>query len=158
VRNDEIEVVSGAPIGQLPRHFRGGIYILQSATDLRYYRIGESKNLLGRQGTHGGSPPKTKWAKAPNWTEVFRPWQFLWVASIPTATHLALKMCEHQLHAAFAHEYEFVDESGFEASPDHASKLIEFANGQLQAFRRICERQRCEKFDKEAYWRSTWPD
>lgn len=46
---------------------------------------------------------------------MFRPWHYIWVATISGATHLTLKMSEHHLLAAFASVYEFVDDSGLEA-------------------------------------------
>jgi hypothetical protein len=161
VESNNIEILTEfSRLEQLPRT---GVYLLKSGCEelardgaKALFRIGESKNLVRRKGTHGGSAPKTKWKKPANWTEVYRPWHYIWVATIPGASHLALKMCEHHLFSTFAPVYNFVDESGFEASADSAPEVIRLATAQVPVLRRIVSVQQRGKFDKEAYHRLKW--
>ncbi|WHU03671.1 hypothetical protein [Sphingomonas sp. NIBR02145] len=149
-------LVEQAQLSAIKNIKTAGLYLLQSQADLSLYRLGETKNLSSRAGSHGSSAPRSAWKKAPNWTEIYRPWRLLWAASIPEATHLSLKMCEHHLHAVFARRYEFVDDSGFEAHPEDGPDLVKIANSEFVALEEIALRQRRQKFDKEAHYRAQW--
>ena len=152
----EITTLTGAELDGVRTLQHGGLYLLQSQGDLTRYRLGETKNHSKRKGNHGSSAPKSRWKKAPNWTEVYRPWKLLWAAVIPDATHLSLKMCEHHLHAVFARSFEFVDESGFEAPAGAGDQLIDIAQAELSVLVEINRLQRRPKFDKEAHYRAQW--
>jgi predicted GIY-YIG superfamily endonuclease len=146
-----IVCLSGPGLLELSAAPAGGVYLLQSQTDLSLYRIGESKNLLTRARTHAVGRAQSR-SKAPNWTEVFRPWNYVWVAAIPSATHIGLKMCEHHLFSVFAQRFVFVDDSGFEAHPDAQEALATIASAELETLQAIATLQHRPKFDKNAHW------
>lgn len=149
---DDIIALSPRELAELSAFQTSGLYLLQSVTTPTLFRLGETRNLSARSGTHGRKAPKSAWKKAPNWTEVHRPWQFVWALSLPMATELSLKMCEHHLYAAYAQLYDFVDVSGFEAPAEAVPRLREIADLQRAAFSAINARQRRERFDKKAHF------
>lgn len=143
---------SGAdPLASLPRGRIPGLYIVRSTKNPDYIRIGKSADLRNRMRTHRRKEPGA-FSRAPNWTEAFRSWHPLWVADLSSFSDAALAACEVTLLAHFAQRYPLIDESGFLASPELDSNVIEEANGLLSALTKVAEIQTGRLFDKHSYW------
>ncbi|HEX8555447.1 MAG TPA: hypothetical protein VF695_12125 [Sphingomonas sp.] len=137
-------------LAHLSAYQSGGLYLLQSVTKTTLFRLGETRNLSSRKGSHESGSPKRKCKEAPDWTQVHRPWEFIWALSLPHATELARRMCAHHLYSAYVRHYQFVDRSGFEAPAESVSRLVEIAEQQLPVFAEINDRQRHDGVDKDA--------
>lgn len=142
----------GTRLREVPTNATGGLYLLRSASNRNYYRIGESGAIRMRLGTHGGNPPQGEWKKAPNFAQTFRPWEPIWIATIGDVSKLARIACEHLMFAAFAARFPLVDESAFEADLDESAPLLELAESAIPGFASILLVQNRNKFDKKAHW------
>lgn len=147
-----IQSYYGTRLCDVPKDVTCGLYLLRSATNPSYYRMGESAAIKSRLGTHGGKPPRGEWKKAPNFAETFRPWEPIWIATIGDVTKLARVACEHLLFATFAAQFPLVDESAFEAKLIDVDPLVEIAESAMPGFSSILLIQNREKFNKTVHW------
>ena len=137
----DIQTITKSDLGRLTAFHSGGIYMSQSITNPRLYRIGETLSLSSRQTTHRKKAEQVKEGKSLNWTVQNRPWNFIWALSIPEASRLSLLMCEHHLYSAIAREFKFVSKSGFEAIELRQQRLLEIAGNSIPAMIEIVGRQ-----------------
>ncbi|MFL6759456.1 hypothetical protein [Sphingomonas sp.] len=147
-----IQTYAGDALQHLDRSVPTAVYLVQSRTEPRYFRIGETMNIVGRKHAHGGKAASAHWKRPPNWTQTFRVWDFRWVALVEGASRVALRMCESCLIGEFAKHYQFVDPSGFEADPIGLPRIVRLAESAVPVLADIAALQTGEFFDKNAYW------
>ena len=130
---------------------RFGAYVLQSIPHPELFRIGiagatNKGTFAGRLQTHRSA------ANDANWTCRHRPWQPLWTAELQGSTHICVQMAEHALYAAFAKQFEFINESGIAAQPHDAAKLIGVANEAAADIYLIMKQQLAEPVEPPEYY------
>ncbi|WP_155897395.1 hypothetical protein [Aureimonas ureilytica] len=59
-----------------------------------------------------------------NWTTQNRPWKALWTLEVVNGNAQSIQMVEHLLYSVFSRDHQFVDGSGFKASPDQAATFV----------------------------------
>lgn len=142
----------------LPRTSPWGIYIVQSRTNPELFRIGASglkAPVWTRLNCHGGGPPRER-KNPPNWTELNRPWQIVWVAHLESATETGVLSAEHYLCGHFAQRYPFVSESGFKADPSDGPAIADTAEATISNIIDIIRVQTEPLFKKESKTGDRW--
>ena len=135
-----------------------GIYVVQSCTDPRLFRIGASglkAPIWMRLDCHKGGPPKER-KNPPNWTELNRPWQIVWLAHLQSATEAGVLSAEHYLCGYFAQRYPFVSESGFRAEGAEATAIGDLAEETVPVIENIIRVQIEPLFKKEPKTGDRW--
>lgn len=136
-----------------------GLYVVRSRTEDRsIFRVGAagfSGSIISRLKSHRKGPARNR-AKPPNWTELFRPFDPVWVAHLVGATRAGTLTAERQLLVEFARHYQFVSDSGFCDPSENIERIISIAQGTVDEIHRLLLAQRASFFRKASHNGARW--
>lgn len=155
----EVKTYTEESLSYLSQDAWYGLYIVRRRTeDRRIFRIGAAGfqgSIISRLNSHRKGPARNR-AKPPNWTELFRPFDPVWVAHLVGATRVGTLTAERQLFVEFARHYQFVSDSGFCDPSEDIERIISVAQGTVDEIQRLLIAQRAPYFKKASYDGTRW--
>lgn len=155
----QVRTYTEATLSELPPDAWYGLYLVRRMNEDRsIFRIGAAGfrgSIVDRLKNHRKGPARNR-KRPPNWTELSRPFDPIWVAHLLSATRAGTVTAERHLLSRFALHYQFVSDSGFCDPSQDVLRMISLAENTVDEIRHLIEWQRAPFFEKASHDGTRW--